>query len=117
MKLLSLLTLGVALFAAEPFVPASFQVPVTYKGKSYKLVPLGPDLVKVDYDAYMSSIEHLQKNFSNGKWPHSGITMFEAILLNDMRAWVAKAWPFRKVAWPRRDISAEAWAALPAKPR
>ena len=179
MKLLSLLTLGAALFAAEPFVPASFQVPVTYKGKSYKLVPLGPDLVKVDYDAYMSSIEHLQKNFSNGKWPHSGITMtdamkdmedeksnfdsrksfafgvltldgkkelgsfylrpspkqgydavaslwvtkeqfdkgFEAILLNDMRAWVAKAWPFRKVAWPRRDISAEAWAALPAKPR
>ncbi len=164
-------------FAAEPFVPADFKVPASYEGKSYKLVPLGPGLVKIDYDAYMSSIEHLQKNFSNGKWPHAGITMndamkdmedeksnfdsrrsfaygvltrdgkkelgsfylrpspkqgydavaslwvtkeqfdkgFEAILLKDMRAWVAQAWPFRKVAWPRRDISFEAWAALPAK--
>ena len=164
-----------ALWAAGPFVPAAFKVPVGFKSKSYKLVPLGPALVKVDFDAYMSSIEHLQKTFSNGKWPHAGITMteamkdmdeekerfqtrksfaygvlttdgkqelgsfylrpsnkqgfdaeaslwvtkaqfdkgFEAVLVKDMKSWIAKAWPFQKVAWPRRDISAPAWAALP----
>jgi hypothetical protein len=168
---------ALALPAAEPFVPASFKVPVQFQAKTYKLVPLGPELVKVDYDAYMSSIEHLQKTFSNGKWPHAGITMadamkdmeeekmrfnhrksfayavlspdgkqeygsfylrpsnkqgfdavaslwvtkaqfdkgFETVLLPDMKSWIAKAWPFQKMAWPRREITAEAWAALPDK--
>jgi hypothetical protein len=163
---------------AEPFVPADFKVPVTCEGKDYKLVPLGPDLVKIDYDAYMSSVEHLQKQLG-GKWPHAGITMddamkdmqqekarfesrrsfaygvltpdgkrelgsfylrpsakqgydaaaslwvtkeqfdkgFEAVLVRDMKKWIAEAWPFQKVAWPRRDISPEAWNALPEKPR
>lgn len=174
-----LILTAAASWAAEPFVPARFQVPEIYQAKTYKLVPLGPALVKVDYDAYMSSIEHLQKTFSNGKWPHAGITMtdamkdmedeksrfdqrksfaygvltpdgkqelgsfylrpsskqgydavaslwvtkaqfdkgFEAVLVKDMKSWIAKAWPFQKVAWPRREITAEAWAALPDKPR
>lgn len=175
----ALVLASATLWAAEPFVPADFKVPVTFVAKTYKLVPLGPDLVKVDYDAYMSSIEHLQKTFSSGKWPHAGITMadamkdmegekssfdqrksfaygvltldgkqelgsfylrpsnkqgydavaslwvtkaqfdkgFEAVLVKDMKSWIAKAWPFQKVAWPRREITPEAWAALPNKPR
>ena len=179
MKAFCLGLCALALWAAEPFVPADFKVPVTYQGKTYKLVPLGPALVKIDYDAYMSSIDHLQKTFSNGKWPHAGITMaeamkdmeeekdrfekrksfaygvltvdgkqelgsfylrpspkqgydavaslwvtkaqfdkgFEAILVKDMKSWIAGAWPFQKVAWPRRDIPAETWNKLPNQAR
>ena len=173
------LAAAAAVWAADPFVPADFKVPAGFQTKSYKLVPLGPDLVKVDFDAYMSSIEHLQKTFSNGTWPHAGITLadamkdmdeekdrfdtrksfaygvltkdgkqelgsfylrpsskrgfdaeaslwvtkaqfdkgFEAVLVPDMKSWIAKRWPFQKVAWPRRDISAQAWAALPDEAR
>ncbi len=38
---------------------------------------------------------------------------FEEQLYRDMQAWVAQAWPFRKVAWRGREISNEAWRALP----
>lgn len=66
-------------FAQSMFVPADFKVPESYKTASYQLVPLGPALAKHDYDAYMSSIDHLKATFSNGKWPHPGITMDEAV--------------------------------------
>jgi hypothetical protein len=66
--------------AAPAFVPADFTVPRLVEGPGFKLVPLGPDLVKIDYDAYMSSIEHLQKTFSRSdKWPRQGITDADAI--------------------------------------
>ncbi len=79
-----LIALGlVAAWAQEapkaPFVPADFAVPTSYKTASYQLVPLGPALAKHDYDAYMSSIDHLRANFGSGKWPHAGITMAEAV--------------------------------------
>ena len=50
---------------AKPFVPADFQVPEMYISQrgTFKLKPLGPKYAKLDYDAYMSSIEHLQKNY------------------------------------------------------
>jgi len=63
----------------SPFVPADFAVPMAHKTAGYQLVPLGPALAKHDYDAYMSSIDHLRTTFGSGKWPHAGITMDEAI--------------------------------------
>ena len=63
-----------------PFVPADFQVPTLVEGPGFKLVPLGPDLVKIDFDAYMSSIEYLQKTFTRSTaWPHPGITDADAM--------------------------------------
>ncbi|WP_188818669.1 twin-arginine translocation pathway signal protein [Novosphingobium indicum] len=65
---------------ASPFVPADFEVPTLVEAESFKLVPLGPDLVKIDFDAYMSSIEHLQKTFSRStSWPHEGISDADAM--------------------------------------
>ena len=66
--------------AAAAFVPADFKVPVRAEGPGFTLVPLGPDLVKIDFDAYMSSIEHLQKTFTrSAAWPHPGITDADAM--------------------------------------
>lgn len=65
---------------AAAFVPAGFTVPVQAKGAGFQLVPLGPAVVKIDYDAYMSSINHLQTTFTRSKdWPHAGLTMADAM--------------------------------------
>ncbi len=65
---------------APSFIPASFIAPVLAEGTGFKLVPLGPEVVKLDFDAYMSSIEHLQKTFSRStRWPRPGITDADAM--------------------------------------
>ncbi|MBZ2186574.1 MAG: hypothetical protein K7J46_17855 [Bryobacter sp.] len=66
----------------QPFVPTDFQVPLIYVAPSgaFKLKPLGPNYAKKDYDAYMSSITHLQRTFTfSSSWPHPGLSMADAI--------------------------------------
>lgn len=65
--------------ASAPFVPKEFAVPTTFASNGYILRPLGPGLEKHDYDAYMSSIEHIRSSFGGGRWPSPGITMKEAL--------------------------------------
>lgn len=72
--------------AASAFIPADFEPPVLVATDDFDLVPLGPDLVDVDFAAYMSSIEHLQQTFSrSGGWPHANITDEDAMqdMLNE----------------------------------
>lgn len=69
---------------AEPstpaFVAADFEVPVLVETEGFKIVPLGPDLADVDYEAYMSSIEHLQATFTRSTgWPHADLTDEDAM--------------------------------------
>jgi hypothetical protein len=65
---------------APAFVPAGFNAPTLVETGEFRVVPLGPDLVKIDFDAYMSSIEHLQKTFTrSADWPHSGISDADAM--------------------------------------
>jgi hypothetical protein len=171
---LLLASLPVAVFAQ--LVPENFNVPQQYVGKTYKLVPLGPAVAKLDYEAYMSSVEHIRST-QGGNWPRLGLTMedqakdmagekaqwderrsfpyavlttdgsreigcfyirpsdregYDAVatlwvtkadydkgmedrLSADMKAWVAQAWPFTKVAWPGHGIPREEWKALPKK--
>lgn len=66
--------------AKAAFVEPDFAVPKLVKTPHFKLVPLGPTLVKIDYAAYMSSVEHLQKTFTRSTaWPHAGISDAEAM--------------------------------------
>jgi len=66
-------------------VPADFNVPTLVETTEFKIVPLGPELVRLDFDAYMSSIEHLQKTFTRSTdWPHKDISDAEA--MRDMEA-------------------------------
>lgn len=66
---------------AEPsFIPADFNAPTLVETEDFKLVPLGPDLVDVDFAAYMSSIEHLQTTFTRSTgWPHKDISAADAM--------------------------------------
>jgi hypothetical protein len=64
----------------SPFVPGDFHVPTSVDASGFKIVPLGPDVVKVDFDAYMSSIEHLQGTFTRSTaWPHKDISHADAV--------------------------------------
>ena len=66
--------------AARSFVPADFDIPVLVETQKFKIVPLGPALVEVDFEAYMSSIEHLQKTFTRSTdWPHKNISDADAM--------------------------------------
>lgn len=66
--------------APAPLVNQDFAVPTLVEAEGFKLVPLGPDLVDIDFAAYMSSIEHLQQTFTRSTgWPHADITADEAM--------------------------------------
>lgn len=65
---------------AATFVAPEFAVPTLVETSGFKLVPLGPDLVDIDFAAYMASIEHLQLTFTRSKgWPRADITAAEAM--------------------------------------
>jgi hypothetical protein len=67
--------------AAASWIPADFDAPTLIEGPGFKLVPLGPAVVKIDFEAYMSSKEHLQKTFSRTTaWPTDGISDADAML-------------------------------------
>ena len=163
--------------AAPLLVPADFAVPTSAQGEGFRLAPLGPDLVKIDFDAYMSSIAHLQATFTRSdRWPHAGISAadamldmeteqarfknrqsfayailtpdgqrergsvyvspspvagydamvrlwvtkaeydagFDAVAYQWVRNWVAREWPFARVAWPGRAIGWTEWDAMVA---
>ncbi|MFT5562427.1 MAG: hypothetical protein ACI9B8_000966 [Sulfitobacter sp.] len=67
--------------ATSSFIPAEFNAPILVETEGFKIVPLGPELVKVDFEAYMSSIEHLQKTFTRStNWPHKDVSDADALL-------------------------------------
>jgi len=53
------------------FVADDFVVPVSFDGPGFRMEPLGPDHNERDYDAWMSSIDHIQATpgFLNSSWP------------------------------------------------
>jgi len=62
----------------RPMVPESFEVPEFVETESFILRPLTWDGFPLDYEAYMSSVEHLQRTFdlddepltlSGERWP------------------------------------------------
>ncbi len=62
------------------FIPVDFSVPTLVETGSFKLVPLGPELTDIDFEAYMSSIDHLQKTFTRSTaWPHKDISHEDAL--------------------------------------
>ena len=66
---------------APSFIPANFAPPTLVEAQGFKLVPLGPDVVEQDYEAYMSSIEHLQQTFTRSTgWPRADLTLADSMV-------------------------------------
>jgi len=164
----------------KPLVPPNFQVPDRLETPRFTLRMLTiHDLVK-DYDAVMTSADHLKATYSavyGGTWP-DGLTLeedlidlawhqreftirrsfaytvmapdestclgcvyinptlkrdYDAMVMMWVRAseleagldaelygtvknWIGEVWPFKRVAYPGRDINAADWRALPDLP-
>lgn len=158
-------------------VPDSFLVPESVEAAGFRLVPLSPALLAKDYEAYMSSVEHLKGHLQPGStWPE-GTTLEDALidlcwveqerryrssfayaamtpdesqelgcvyvyptpkagfeaevnlwvrksayekgldaeLYRFAKRWVAEAWPFKRVAFPGREIPWAEWERLADK--
>ena len=65
---------------ATPFVPAEFKVPAKLETKEFRLRMLTVNDVVKDYDAVMTSVEHLKTIWPGGSWP-VGLT-FEQDLID-----------------------------------
>lgn len=80
---------------ADPaFVPADFDAPTSVETPGFKLVPLGPELVRLDFEAYMSSIEHLQATFTRSTaWPRQEISDADAMrdMLNEQSRFASRS--------------------------
>jgi hypothetical protein len=57
--------------ASVPFVPDDFDPPTAFTAGELRLEPLGPEHNERDYDAWMSSIDHIRRSpgFPDGNWP------------------------------------------------
>lgn len=72
--------------ADSAFIPDDFEPPVLVETDAFTVLPLGPELVDLDFAAYMSSIEHLQQTFTRSEgWPHENISDEDAMqdMLNE----------------------------------
>jgi len=172
------LTTSAAAQSSTPFVPADFKVPETLETKEFRLRMLTVNDVVKDYDAVMTSADHLKTIWPGSDWPQ-GLTFeqdlidlgwhqkefqrrrsfaytvvtpsesmvtgcvyinptrkrgydaevylwarqsalasgLEARLYAAVNDWVAKEWPFKKVAFPGRDIEWATWGAIPDEKR
>lgn len=65
-----------------PFVPADFKVPTVFENKHFRIRTLTVNDVVKDYDAVMSSLDHLQGVFGpNSNWPSADLS-FEQDLID-----------------------------------
>ena len=66
---------------SKPFVPTDFKVPDTLQNEHFRIRMLSINDVVKDYDAVMTSIEHLQKMYPLSSWPSKELT-FEQDLID-----------------------------------
>lgn len=161
--------------STDPFVPSNFKVPQKLEEEKFRLRMLTVNDVVKDYDAVMTSIDHLKGVFGpQSKWPSKELTLeqdlidlgwhqkefqrrtsfaftvinideskcigcvyidptvkfgydaevylwvrksefdtgLDPILFEAVKNWVEKEWPFKKVAYPGREIDWTTWQAL-----
>lgn len=67
---------SVAENSGDAFVPHDFVIPLALDTPYFHLRPLTPEVVDLDYDALMSSIELLNAMFGR-RWPHPAFTLEE----------------------------------------
>lgn len=65
--------------SSAPFVPADFTVPEKLETEEFRLRMLTIHDVVKDYDAVMSSVEHLKTIWPGGRWP-DGLTLEQNLI-------------------------------------
>ncbi len=159
----------------NPFISSDFKVPQSHENVHFSARMLTVNDVVKDYDAVMTSIDHLQGVFGpRSKWPSKDLTLeqdlidlgwhqkefqkrssfaytvvrpdesevigciyiyptsksdynamitmwvrssvldegLDAVLFESVRQWISEEWPFKKVAYPGREITWEEWESI-----
>jgi len=158
----------------KPFIPADFKIPKSLQNEHFRIRMLTVNDVVKDYDAVMSSVEHLKEMYPLSNWPSKDFTFeqnlidlgwhqkefqnrnsfaytvvnldesqiigctyinptlkedydakitmwvrasvvkngLDTILFDSVKKWIAKDWPFRKVAYPGREINWSEWRSM-----
>lgn len=164
--------------SSTQFVPSEFKIPDNLETEEFRIRMLTVNDVVKDYDAVMTSVEHLRTIWPGGTWPE-GLTLeqdlvdlgwhqkefqrrrsfaytvvtpsesqvtgcvyidptrkrgydaevylwarqsefaggLETRIHSTVKEWLAKEWPFKKVAFPGRDITWDDWRAIPEEKR
>lgn len=66
--------------SSYPFVDADFEIPEVLETQEFRLRMLTVNDAVKDYDAVMSSVEHLRKVWPGSGWPEDGLTLEEDIV-------------------------------------
>lgn len=120
---------------AAPFVPEEFIVP-GLETKEFRLRTLTVNDVVKDYDAvsFAYTVVNPSESLVLGcvyinptrKRGYEAVVYLwarqselagglETRLFASVKQWIAKEWPFKKVAFPGRDIEWEVWRAIPGE--
>lgn len=163
---------------STPFVPTEFAVPDTLATDEFRLRMLTVNDVVKDYDAVITSVEHLKTIWPGSGWPvgltleqnlidlgwhqkefqtrrsfaYTVVTPSESMVIGcvyieptyrqgydavvylwarqselagglesrlhaAVKEWISSRWPFKAVGFPGRDISSDAWHAIPKEKR
>lgn len=159
---------------SQSFVPKDFVVPEVLENQHFRIRMLSINDVVKDYDAVMSSIDHLKEMYPTSSWPSKDLTFeqdlidlgwhhkefqrrssfaytvvsldesevvgclyinpttktgydanitmwvrssvvdkgYDKILFESVKQWVTKDWPFKKVAYPGREIAWKEWESI-----
>jgi hypothetical protein len=123
--------------STDPFVPLDFNIPEKLETEKFRLRMLTVNDVVKDYDAVMTSIDHLKGVFGpQSKWPTEELTFEQDLIdlgwhqkefqrrssfaytvmnkeesqcLDAVKKWIEKEWPFKNVAYPGREIEWTKW--------
>jgi hypothetical protein len=71
---------SIILSQSKPFVPIDFKVPATLETPQFRARMLTVNDVVKDYDAVMTSIEHLQKMYQSTTWPTKEMTLEQNLI-------------------------------------
>ena len=65
---------------STPFVPKSFEIPPVLETEQFRIRMLTVNDVVKDYDAVMSSIDHLKATFPGSSWPSKELTLEQDLI-------------------------------------
>ena len=69
------------MFMSEPFIPEDFDIPEEFETRHFRIRPLTVNDVVKDYDAVMSSLDHLQGVFGpESDWPSPELTLEQDLI-------------------------------------
>lgn len=82
--LICIIVIGVSISTfsqRNPFVPTDFKIPATLENEYFRIRMLTVNDVVKDYDAVMTSIDHLQGVFGpKSKWPSKDLTLEQDLI-------------------------------------